>query len=56
MPVLVDLSGDVAEAAGRIGEMLVARVSIPASSVIVLVSITPDLARGPSNVLKLQQV
>ncbi len=56
VPVLVDLSGDVSEAASRIGEMLVARGSIPASSVLVLVSITPDLARGPSNFLKLQQV
>lgn len=56
VPVLVDLSGNVTEAATRIGEMLVARGSIPASSVIVLVSITPDLARGPSNFLKLQKV
>jgi pyruvate kinase len=55
-PVLVDLSGDVTDAATRIGEMLVARGAIPASSVIVLVSISPDLARGPSNFLKLQRV
>ena len=54
--VHADLSGDVSEAASRIGEMLVARGSIPASSAIVLVSITPDLARGPSNFLKLQRV
>jgi len=56
VPVLADLSGTVSEAGSRIGEMLVARGSIPASSVIVLVSITPDLARGPSNFLKLQRV
>ena len=56
VPVLVNLSGDVSEAASRIGEMLVSSGSIPASSVLVLVSITPDLARGPSNFLKLQQV
>ena len=56
VPVLADLSGDVSEAASRIGQLLVARGSIPASSVILLVSITPDLARGPSNVLKLQRV
>jgi len=56
VPVLADLSGDVSEAASRIGQMLVARGSIPASSVILLVSITPDLARGPSNFLKLQRV
>jgi pyruvate kinase len=55
-PVLADLGGDVTAAARRIGEMLVARGAIPASSVILLVSITPDLARGPSNFLKLQQV
>ena len=56
VPVLADLSGDVSEVASRIGEMLVERGSIPASSAIVLVSITPDLARGPSNFLKLQRV
>ena len=56
VPVLVDLSGDVSEAASRIGEMLIARGSIPASCVIVLVSITPDLDRGSSNFLKLQMV
>jgi pyruvate kinase len=56
VPVLADLSGDVSEAASRIGQMLVARGSIPPSSVIMLVSITPDLARGPSNFLKLQRV
>ena len=52
-PVLVELTGDVTDAATRIGEMLVARGAIPASSVIVLVSISPDLAREPSNFLKL---
>jgi pyruvate kinase len=56
VPVLADLSGDVSEAASRIGQMLVARGSIASSSVIVLVSITPELARGPSNFLKLQRV
>ena len=55
-PVLAELSGDVTDAATRIGMMLVARGGIPASSVIVLVSVTPDLAHGPSNFLKLQQV
>ena len=55
VPVLTDLSGDVNAAASRIGEDLVARGAIPASSAIVLVSVTPDLARGPSNFLKLQR-
>jgi pyruvate kinase len=55
VPVLADLSGDVNAAASRIGENLVARGAIPASSALVLVSVTPDLARGPSNFLKLQR-
>jgi pyruvate kinase len=56
IPVLADLGGDVSAAAGRIGEQLVAHGAIPASSVIVLVSITLDLTPGPSNFLKLQRV
>jgi hypothetical protein len=36
--------------------MLVDRGAIPHGSAIVLVSITPDLARGPSNFLKIQRV
>jgi pyruvate kinase len=55
-PIVAELGGGVSEAASRIGQMLVSRGAIPASSVIVVVSITPDLARGPSNVLKLQRV
>jgi pyruvate kinase len=53
MPVVADLAGDVTEAANRIGRMLVERGAIPQGSVIVLVSITPDLMQGPSNFLKL---
>ena len=56
IPVLTELSGDVHEAASRIGATLVERDRIPPASVIVLVSITPDLAKGPSNFLKLQRV
>jgi pyruvate kinase len=56
VPVLADLSGDVNEAASRIGADLVARGAIPESSVLVLVSVTPALAKGPSNFLKLQRV
>ena len=55
-PVLADLGGGVSEASGRIGEMLVARGAIPPASTVVVVSITPDLARGPSNMLKVQRV
>ena len=56
VPVVADLEGDVTAAASRIGQMLVASGAIPEDSVIVLVSITPDLAPGPSNFLKLQKV
>jgi pyruvate kinase len=56
VPMIADLSGDVAEAASRIGARLVEQERIPPSSVIVLVSINPDLAKGPSNFLKLQRV
>jgi len=56
VPVLTDLSGDVNEAASRIGSELVTRGDIEPGSVIVLVSVTPDLSRGPSNFLKLQRV
>jgi pyruvate kinase len=56
VPVLTDLAGDVTEAASRIGARLVERDTLPAASVIVLVSITPDLVRGPSNFLKLQRI
>jgi pyruvate kinase len=56
VPVVADLAGDVSEAAARIGDMLVQRGSIPLSSNVVLVSITPDLAHGPSNFVKVQRV
>jgi pyruvate kinase len=56
MPVTTDLTGDVHAAASRIGQELVERGAIPRTSTIVLVSVTPDLAPGPSNFLKLQRV
>ena len=56
MPVLSDLAGDVHAAATRIGQDLVSRAAIPAGSAIVVVSITPDLAPGPSNFLHIQRV
>jgi pyruvate kinase len=57
VPVVVtDLSDDVNVAANRIGSELVTRGAIEPGSVIVLVSVTPDLSHGPSNVLKLQRV
>jgi pyruvate kinase len=57
VPVLcAPMQGDVSEEANRIGQMLVDDGSIPRGSVIVLVSITPELARGSSNFLKVQRV
>jgi hypothetical protein len=44
----------VNEAANRIGARLVERDTLAPSSVVAMVSIAPDLARGPSNFLKLQ--
>jgi pyruvate kinase len=56
VPVVAELGGDVGDAADRIGATLVARGAIAAGSVIVLVSVSPELGRGPSNFLKLQRV
>jgi pyruvate kinase len=56
VPVLTDLSGEVLSVASRIGEELVSLDALDAGSVIVLVSVTKDLTRGPSNFLKLQRV
>ena len=56
VPVPADLSGDVGIVAGRLGETLVERGAIAKSSVIVLVSVVPDLTRGAANFLKLQRV
>jgi pyruvate kinase len=55
VPVLSDLGGDVGEAAARISDDLMAREAIPAGSAVVIVSVNPDLARGPSNFLKVQR-
>jgi hypothetical protein len=54
--VLTDLSGDVGVAASRIGAELVTRGALAPGSVIVMVSVTPDLAQGPSNFAKVQRV
>jgi pyruvate kinase len=55
-PLLADLSGDIAVAAGRIGATLVSRGIVPAGSAVVLVSMSPELGSGPSNFLTLQKV
>jgi pyruvate kinase len=56
VPVLDDLSGDVDAAARRIGAQLVERGAIQPGAVIAVVSVTPDLAPGPSNFVKLHRV
>jgi pyruvate kinase len=56
VPLLTELAGDVNEVADRISARLVERDTLAASSVVVVISITPDLARGPSNFLKLQRL
>jgi len=56
VPVVTDLSGDVATTASRLGEDLVSRGVLAAGSLIVLVSVTTDLALGASNFVKLQKV
>jgi pyruvate kinase len=56
VPLLLDLGQDIQAVATDIGRDLVARGVIAPSSPIVLVSITPDLAPGPSNFLKIQRV
>jgi pyruvate kinase len=55
VPVVADLGGDV-NAAGRICDELVAAGVLARPSTVVIVSITPDLAAGPSNFLKIQRV
>ena len=56
VPVVCELGDNVAEALDRITEVLLARRLVVPSSVIVVVSISPDLTHGPSNFLKLQRV
>jgi len=56
VPLVCDLGTDVSQAITRISETLVERAFVAPSSVIVVVSISPDLAQGPSNFLKLQRV
>jgi pyruvate kinase len=55
-PLLVDLDGTLDVLASRFGPTLVERGMVAPGSSIVLVSMTPSLAPGPSNFLKLQAV
>jgi pyruvate kinase len=56
VPLVIELDGNLDVAARRFGQALVERGVVPAGSAIVLVSMTPSLAPGPSNFLKLQAV
>ena len=51
-----DLTGDIDTVAGRIAEHLLACGAVAPSSAMVVVSVTHDLARGPSNFVKVQRV
>jgi pyruvate kinase len=56
VPVVTQLTGEITEAASQLGQQLVQLGAIEQGAAIVLVSITPDLARGPSNFLKIHRV
>jgi len=56
IPLVCELGTDVANAVDRIREALVTRRLVAPSSVIVVVSISPNLSHGPSNFLKLQRI
>jgi pyruvate kinase len=55
VPELIDLTGDIDTVAKRIAETLVESRAVARSSTLVVVSVTPDLARGESNFLKVQR-
>jgi pyruvate kinase len=55
-PLQIELDGALDGLASRFGRTLVERGVVPAGSAIVLVSMTPSLAPGSSNFLKLQSV
>jgi len=55
-PLLADLDGTLEVLIGRFGQTLLERGVVAPGSSIVLVSMTPSLAPGPSNFLKLQAV
>jgi len=55
-PLVCNLGPDVDAAMTEIESILRARSAVPRDAVIVVVSISPDLAHGPSNFLKLQRI
>jgi pyruvate kinase len=56
LPIVGDLSGDAGAVAARLDRELVRRRVIREDSMVVLVSVTPDPAPGPSNFVKLHRV
>jgi pyruvate kinase len=55
-PICAEISEHVDEAAPLVGEQLVARGLVAAGSVVVLISVSPDLARSDANYLKIQRL
>ncbi len=56
LPLVTTLEGDLNQLADRFGTLLVEGGVVLRGSVIVLVSMTPDVSPGRSNYLKLQSV
>ena len=56
LPVVADLSGDNHTLAARLDRELVQRQVIREDSMVVLVSVTPDPAPGPSNFVQLHRI
>jgi pyruvate kinase len=56
MPVCTEIGENVDAAGALIGQELVARGLVPAGSVVVLISISPDLTRHDANSLKIQRL
>ena len=55
VPVLAPLEGELGDVAARLAGRLVSAGVLPSGSPLVTVSVTPDLARGPSNFVKVQK-
>jgi len=56
MPVCTEIGENVDAAGALVGQELVARGLVPAGSVVVLISISPDLTRNDANYLKIQRL
>jgi pyruvate kinase len=56
VPVCTEIGENVDAAGALVGQELVARGLVPAGSVVVLISISPDLARNDANYLKIQRL